>query len=319
VKAVSATSSRGYGQHMRLFRRRPREPPPEWAVALLDAEGWEAFRALVEHAVVPRGWTPDFGEGVVRGGPDGGTCGLGNLAAMCHAAPREEWQPLVERHFELLVAAMEPTPFSGPDEARAAVKARLVDDAFVNQLPWQLAERRVADDLRLVLAYDLPTTVRFPPREDVLEWGDEAELFELGIEHARAEPGLGLERHELPAEEGPGSSLSILVGDSFFTCTHALWADTLDPPPSEHGTLVAAPTRHIVVAYPIRDLQVVGALRFLVPFVQRRHAEGPGPITDSLYWLRDDALERLDVTLNSAGAVQFTPPDAFVEMLNRLD
>ena len=304
---------------MRLFKRRPQEPRPEWAADLFDDGGWEAFRALVERAVVPRGWTPDFGEGVVQGGPDGGAYGLGNLAALCHAAPREEWQSIVERHFELLVAAMEPTPFGGPDEARAAIKARLVDETFVTRLPWPLAERAVADDLRLVLTYDLPTTVRFPPREDVLEWGDEQELFDLGLEQARAEPGLELERLELPASEGPGSPLSVLVGDSFFTCTHALWADALDPPPSEHGTLVAVPTRHVVVAYPIRDKRVVDAVAFFVPFVQRRHAEGPGAITDSLYWLRDGALERLDVTLNSAGTVQFTPPDAFMEMLNRLE
>jgi hypothetical protein len=300
-----------------LFRRR-RPEPPEWA-GFLDAAEWDTFAGLVRTEAERRGWSHDLEAGTMQDpGPEGAGMGLGTLAQMFHAAEPGDRPDLVRRHFELLEQVAEPAPFDGPDEARAAVKARLVDDGFLANIPWEVAGRRVAEDLQLVLAFDLPTTVTIPRREQILEWGDEDELFDLAIEHARAEPGLELQRHELPAPEGSPTPVWALVGDSFFTATHVLWADELDPPPSEHGTLVAVPHRHTVLAHPIRDLAVVGAVSQLIPLVHSLWTEGPGSISESLYWLRDGRLERLDVR-SEDDRVIFTPSDDLLEVLNRLE
>jgi hypothetical protein len=296
---------------VKLFKRR-RPEPPEWA-SFFDADEWEAFCVAVERDVGGRGWSPDFEEGLVHGGPEGGMYGLGNIAQMCHGAPREEWADLIRDHFTTIAAA-EPTAFSGPEEARAAIKARLVDDDFMPG--WEYAERRVAEDLRLVLAYDLPTTVTIPPREEILEWGSEDELFEIAIEHVRAEPGLELGTHEFPSPDG-ATRIWTLLGESFFTATHALWAETFDPPPSEHGTLVAVPNRHSVLAHPIRDLGTVSAVTHLVDLGHRLWVEGPGSLSDGVYWLREGRLERLDIVREDENT-RFTPSEAFLDVLNRL-
>jgi hypothetical protein len=302
---------------MSLFRRR-RAEPPEWA-GFLGADEWEAFVDLVRPEAERRGWSHDLEAGTMREpGPEGAGMGLGTLAQMFHAAEPGDRGDLVRRHFELLGQLGDATPFAGPDEARAAIKARLVDDGFLAEVPWEVAGRRVADDLQLVLAFDLPTTVSMPQREQILEWGTEDELFDLALEHARAEPGLERQRHELPAPQGPPTPLWALVGDSFFTATHVLWADELDPPPSEHGTIVAVPHRHTVLAHPIRDLGVVGAVTQLIPLVHSMWIEGPGSISESLYWLRDGALERLDVRSEDDRMV-FTPSDALLGVLNSLE
>lgn len=297
---------------MMLFRRR-RPEPPAWA-GFFDAEEWEAFGAAVRSDVEPRGWSHDIEQGVVWTSPGEADMGLGNLAQVCHTAPRGEWPGLVRTHFDRLVAVAEATPFSGPDEARTAIKARLIDDAFLAEMPWEPATRRISEDLRIALSYDLPTTVQIPAREKVLEWGDEDELFELAIEHVRAEPGLELQRHAITDE----TAIWAMVGDSFFTATHVLWADSFDPPPSEHGTLAAVPNRHTVLAYPIRDFDVIPAVGHLLSLAHELCATGPGSISDGLYWLHEGTLERLDARIE-AERVVFTPSDELVDVLNRLE
>ena len=151
-----------------------------------------------------------------------------------------------------------------------------------------------------------------PAREEILEWGDEEELFEHALEQTRAEPGLELTRSALD-----GAPVTILAGESFFTATHALWADELDPPPSEHGTLVVLPTRSLIVAHAIRDGSVLGMIAPLLQFAARYHLQGPGSLSESVYWLREGRLERLDAWIDEKGP-HIAPSEAFKETLNRL-
>ena len=149
------------------------------------------------------------------------------------------------------------------------MKARLLTDAYKQDTGADLLELRVAEDLVAVVAYDLPENVMLPERADVLQYGDERELLALALRQAREEDGLALERYELH-----GAPLYVLTGESFFTATHALWADRFSEQPAELGTLVGVPTRHIVVAHPIRDrgaLTVIAQMLQLVArYFQRR-------------------------------------------------
>jgi hypothetical protein len=304
---------------MRMFKRR-RPDPPQWA-AFFDADEWEAFVPLVREDAERRGWVPRPEEGTVaEGGADGLVMGLGNLAQICHTAPRDAWPDIVRHHFTTLAEGGGDI-FTGPEQARAAMKLRLFHREWVAGPGWHGLERPLAGgDLRLILAYDLPTTVKLPSREDVLEWGDEDELFELALEQTRAEPGLELSRHEL-ANQGDAEPTPIwtLAGDSFFTATHILWADDFDPPPSEHGTLVAVPHRHVVLAHPIRDTSVIAAVPHLLQLGHRMWVQGPGSISPSVYWLRDGVHERLEAWVNDDGGTTFAPSDEFTDMLNRLE
>jgi hypothetical protein len=179
-----------------------------------------------------------------------------------------------------------------------------------------MAARRVGDDLDLALAYDLPDTVQVPPRDDILMWGDEDELFELALEQTRAEPDLELTREDYGEDEGvEPTSVWLLTGDSFFTATHALWADAFDPPTSEHGTLVAVPNRHAVLAHPIRDFSVIGALQIMLNVGHTLWTEGPGSLSDGLYWLRDGYLQRIETRVEGDHMI-FAPPDDLVEIMN---
>jgi hypothetical protein len=297
---------------MPLLRRR-RPDPPEWA-SFFDADDWHEFSELIRYEAGRRRWADDLALGFVV--HEGRTMGLTNLAQQCHAAPRTDWVEIVARHFAVLDegGAVE---FRGPEEARAALRARLVDDDFTGGRDHPLAEWRIAEDLRLVLAYDLPTRVVVPPREDVLEWGSEAELFDLALTQTRAETGLELERFDYD-EQDRVLSIWALTGDSFFTASHVIWADELDPPAPEGGVLVAVPNRHTVLAHPIRDLAVVSAVTLMHGAARGAWEQGPGSLSPHLYWLHERELERLQIDGRDE-SVTFVPTDEFVEVLNRLD
>jgi hypothetical protein len=110
-----------------------------------------------------------------------------------------------------------------------------------------------------------------------------------------------------------------LVNDeSFFTATHVLWAEELAGPPSPHGALVTVPNRHTLLVHPIEDLRVMSATNHMLELTRRMHAEGPGSISDGLFWLRDGALTRLPHRVEDSRLV-FSPPDEFLDVLYGLD
>src|SRR5262249_38186778 len=133
-------------------------------------DDWRAFAAAVRSYAGRRGWTGVPEDGALF---DGETrYGLSNLAQLCRAEARADWPAVVDRHFDG-IAALPDKDLTSAEDALAVLKARLVDDEFLAGVPWEIPARRVAGDLQLVLACDLPESVRFPAREEALEWGDE--------------------------------------------------------------------------------------------------------------------------------------------------
>ena len=146
----------------------------------------------------------------------------------------------------------------------------------------------------------------------MLQYGDEQELLALALRHAREEEGLALERYELQ-----GAPLYVLTGESFFTATHALWADRFPEQPAALGTLVGVPTRHIVVAHPIRDRSALTVIAQMLQLVARYFNDGPGSLSESLYWLVDGRMERLQTWIDEQGP-HLSPSPQFARVLEAL-
>jgi hypothetical protein len=287
---------------------------PEWA-PFGDEDDWRAFVEVVRADVAPRGWRLDAQEGFAHHGTN--KYGLFNPALACQDLPRERWPEAVHAHFESVVSVHLERSFAGPEEARASLKARLLGDAYFRDVPVEGLWRRVADELRLVLAYDLPLAVTIPAANEALQLGEEDELFALALAHTRAEPGLELAEHALPVgDSGMEMPVFVLEGESYFTSTHALWADEFDPPAAPHGALVAIPSRHTVLAHPVRDGGAIHVLAHLLELGQRL-SRGPGALTDAVYWLRDGELERLDAWIDDEGA-HFAPSERFTSVMREL-
>ena len=75
--------------------------------------------------------------------------------------------------------------------------------------------------------------------------------------------------------------------------------------------------RDAVIACPIEDLRIVGALGMTIQAVCTMSQQGPGSITDNVYWYRVGEFTRLPYEIEG-NELNFEPPDEFVEMLNGL-
>ena len=138
------------------------------------------------------------------------------------------------------------------------------------------------------------------------------ELFRLGRDNLRAHEPLALQERT----DGP-VDLLVAEGDSFYTATWSLLLDEAVDLPAD-GALVVVPSRHALVAHPLRDGHAVRAVQTLLAIAHRHVAESPGALTADLYWFRDGGLHRLPTVEQDDGQLAFHPPDDFVEVLNRL-
>lgn len=282
---------------MAIFRRKPKVP--EWA-SFMTPDEYARFDRLVRETLDAHGVEYRMDDGMVVT-PDG-TYGLMNLAQMCHG--QEDVRAVVEAHFKTTLSGLPEMPDDW-EEAVPLLRARFVSADTVTATPSPLVHRPVAD-LALVVACDFPETIGFVTEERAEVWESTAdELFEIAFRQTREQ--------EEPPEVEPirfddGTEMRALFGDSFFTTVHALWV--------EDG-LLAIPHRHAILHHPIRDLSMVQVVGYMANMAHGMFEEGPGSISDQLYWKRGDELILLPVG-REGDAVQFFPPDEFVELMNGL-
>ncbi len=157
---------------------------------------------------------------------------------------------------------------------------------------------------------DFPTTIRALIQDEAARWGvGTDELFRLGLDHVREQ--------DVPDRmDLPGAPYQVLAGSSLFTATWLLMLDRFLEP-SEHGALVAVPSRHVIVFAPIVELGVMDVIQEMVPFVRDCYEAGPGSISSALYWRRGEELTLLPSQLRH-GSFYFKPPADFVDMLASL-
>lgn len=300
-----------------------RDDVPAWA-RFFDPAAYRAFLETVRTDMVRRGAEVDLAEGMIHvrlPGEEPSEYGLLNLAQVCNATPRGEWEETVREHFDramtCTVEARKLDARAGRlEDVRRALKVRLYHAEYLEQIGAERLVCRIpAPGLVETLVYDLPGSVRTVPPEHLGKWeAGKDELFRMGLENVRAEGKPPVQTFDLER----GAQFFGLVGDSFFTSSHAmLLGEYVDPMP-EMGLLVSVPHRHSVLYHPIVDLRAVLAINSMIPVTFGMHQEGPGSVSPHLYWVKDGAWTMLPSKVTSQ-SITFTPPDEFVQtVLNRL-
>jgi hypothetical protein len=244
------------------------------------------LHALVRAAFAARGREVTTGDGFVQDDA-GAQFGLYNLAATLAGEPSRRWRGLVDRHVEVLLAAVDgPDPLEGMDldDVRERLFWRLQDASAVHHRPDHATV--LGPDLLAVMTLDSPTSVRSLADADVERLG--------GIDRLRAVGAANLAA--LPVEEvarvGAAADVRVLLGDSFYTASRALVLDLLLPSVAgierpEHGVLVAVPHRHALGVHVPSGPTLLEATTWLAGFAERSYRESPGGISPRLWFVRD--------------------------------
>ena len=164
------------------------------------------------------------------------------------------------------------------------------------------------EDLLGILVIDTEKAVVSVERTWADAWGrDTDSLYALALAN--------MAREDIPTVDdfsaGEGVKVRSLLSQSFFVASHALHLSRFVDP-SEYGLIVALPHRHVVLIHRIVDHHVVDALEIMAPIAVGMHAEGPGSISDQLFWWRDGRLLRLSSSTDESGQRKLRLPAAFV-------
>lgn len=307
----------------RLFGKR--DAAPEWA-GFMDGDEYARFTKRVSADLSARGLAFELNnsEGTLRVTGEAGAqlLGLANLAQRCHRTAPESWVETIHRHFDTLLLgtpkAAEFLESLGTDFQRAQqyLKVRVHASGYAAGLDATVNEV-VADDLVSVLVYDLPESVATVHPNHVQKWGvPPHDLFQLGLRNVRAMGLLQPERIDL----GGGPYVDVYEDlDNYFGASHALLLHEYFDPLPELGLLVGIPHRHSLLVHPIRDEQARSSLSALFHLAPHLYEQGPGSITQSVYWYRGGVFTLLPTQLLANGEIEFSPPSSFEEqVLSRL-
>jgi hypothetical protein len=294
-----------------------RDDVPDWA-KFFSPEDYRAFLGAVDEEMRRRQLPFEFGDGTVRVTPpeqEGADYGLLNLAQTCHAAGRSEWPSTIREHFDNAFRSSRDSEELDArserlEDIRPSLKVRLYHTDYLDQMGGEgLVHRVPAEGLIETLVYDLPGSVRTVPPDHLRKWGVPTdELFRMGLDNVKGEPPPLRQTFDV----GKGAVIQALVGDSFFTASHALFLEQYLQPLPAFGALVALPHRHAVLFHPIENMRVIGAVNSMIPIAFGMYQEGPGSLSPGLYWWRAGVLTLLPTKV-SAQSITFSPPDVFVK------
>ena len=287
---------------------------PEWA-SVLNQKEYAAFISAVEQYFKRRGGSFELDDGIVRLAENDWEFGLSNLVQMCAQVKPKEYGELVKGHFSLVEesrAFHDAVDFGNFEEMKQYLGVRLYDEGYATFMGDDTTVRRpFAGEVFAVLVYDFPHAVNNVTREDVEKWGTpEEELFALGIANIRRNYPLDLEKISIGDDE-----VFVVETEHFFAPNILLELEEHEELVGKGGAIVAIPNRHLAIIYPICDWKVLSTLGFFATSIPQFYAQGPGSLTQEIYWYRDNQYEPLNY--EPGKQVKITPSEAFLALLDK--
>lgn len=305
------------GFFRKLFGLGPKVP--DWA-SFFSLEEYERFNQLVKEYFMAAQVSVVFNDGVVVVSPTKRQYGLQNLAQVCYQAEPETWTEVISHHFQTIhQAEAEGRAIEEKLADFAAVApflaVRLYPDSYLHQIGPDKAVASIdLEGTATMLVLDLENAIRTVGADDTKPWGKSSyELIRLGLNYVRETSNVEVSDFQLTDE----LSVKIISGDSFFASTMVLLLEEFPECLGLYGTLVGVPHRHAAILYPIQNLDVIKAVNVLIPLVRGLYNEGPGSISQNLYWYRHQKFINLPYR-ETRKTLQVSPPAEFTDMVNRM-
>lgn len=244
----------------------------------------------------------------VRGRRLNGTVALDDLRARCGLLPRKEWEGVLLEALQALALARE----ARADLADLAVagpmlRARVQSEGSV--LTEDGVRATLCAGLVEVLLVETEGALAPVPPSVAQGWG--VPVPELLL-RGRAQSLAAEEPFVEPVDLGCEGVVAVQTS-SPYAGSQAFRLDCLLDLPGV-GALVALPTRHLLLAAPLRTRAgTLDAAQAMLTNAEPLWRQGPGGLSPDLFWLRDGALLHLPGSPTS-----LSPPLAFLEVLERL-
>lgn len=296
---------------------------PEWA-NFFNKEEYDTFIGLITDYFAQYDVEFEIEDGVAllrtpHRGYD--NFGLINLGQTCKQSPPDEWESNIADFFRSMERTHEfeqefESKLTDFEFVRPFIALRIYNAAFMDSIGHDnFIFRPLTEQIVSMLVFDLPDSIKNISPDTVEPWGKTMdELFALAYENCRENYPFNVEK-----ETFGESDFWLNHGDHFFAPNIVLSLnDENKHLLGTHGALVGLPHRHIVLIYPIENIGVMQAINTLIPVIYGMYEEGPGSISNELYWYKDGQLHNLPYELTEE-ELNFSPPEDFFDLLNSLE
>jgi len=304
-----------------LFKKNSNPEVPEWA-SFFNAGEYSEFLKAIANYFNKKKITYELGDGIlIVTVKDFGATNLGlmNVAQACKRNRIESYNNIISDHFDTLVKA---NLFNAEfqkivddfDKVKKYIGVRLYNKSYIAQVGKELTiVKNFAGDIYAMLIFDLPSSITNVQPEQAEKWGRGLdELFEIGLQNIRDNYPFDISQQNLNT-----CTIWFIQGNHFFTPNIVFDLSNFPKFVGSKGSLIGIPHRHSVIVYPIENLETVKAINQLIPIIYGMNAEGPGSVSNNLFWYKDGYFENLPYKIDDKN-LQFFPPDNFVDMLNTL-
>ncbi|NDV94313.1 hypothetical protein D0T84_05190 [Dysgonomonas sp. 521] len=245
--------------------------------------------------------------------------GLQNLSQKCKQNDIKDYESVVTDHFETMIRIHKfgkefEEIVSDFEKVEKYIGVRLHDVEYAANLKKEnMIVREFAEGVVAMLVFDLPESVMNIKPEQIEPWGKTIdELYEIGKRNIKQNCAVNL------FEEKVGDhKFWFAEADHFYATNFVMDIQDYPQVVGKKGSLISVPNRHIALIYPIHDLEVVGALNNMLYLTSRMYEDGPGSITDRVYWYNDGAFINIPHRIENEKRV-IAPPDVFIDALNEL-
>jgi len=285
---------------------------PEWA-SLLKPKYYDQFMNAIHAYFTSKGDAYTIEEGIVRIEESDQEFGLNNLVQMCAQAGPQEYPGIIEYHFNLMIEAkafMEGLDTENFEEMRQYLGVRLYDSEYLSYME-ELTPlcRQLAGEVSAVLVYDFPHSIETLPASMIDTWGvSEDELFAIGIDNIKQAYEWGVQEVEFGDDK-----VLVLETEHFYAPNIMLDLEGTKGFIGMYGTIIGIPTRSLAMIYPINNTNLFNSLNLFFANVPTFYQQGPGSLTQEVYWYHDGQFEVLNYWMDDHP--NFSPSDEFLAMM----
>jgi hypothetical protein len=294
---------------------------PEWA-SFFDNTEYSSFIEEIDNYFKSLNIQYEIGDGLINVNENEfsfGNLGLVNVAQVCKQEDKKYYKEIVSEHFNSMIKA---NNFSKEfakiadnfEEVKKYLGVRLYDNEYVAHIgKGNTIGKDFAGDIYAMIVYDFPDSVLSIKPEQTTAWNKTIdELFEIGVANIKEKCSLTI------TKEAFGEfSIWFVQGEHFFTPNIVFDIENRKELIGSKGSLIGLPHRHSAIIYPIENLEVVKAINGIIPIIFGMNQEGPGSLSNNLFWYKDKIFTQLPYKIEE-GKLQFFPSGNFLELLNEL-
>lgn len=247
--------------------------------------------------------------------------GLSTVAQVCNQEKKRNYKSRIKEHFNSMI---ESKIFQKEfdlivdnfEEVKKYIGVRLYHNTFINHIGKEFTLGiKLFGDVYGMLVFDLPHTILSVQPDQIKPWGKSfEELFEIGKQNIKTKYPIKV----TPEKFGKFSFLFV-NSSNFFTPNIVFDLDKTPGLVGSKGSIIGLPHRHSILIYPIENLEVADAMNGLARATYGMNQEGPGSLTNKLFWYYNNTFTEIPYNFNEEGGLSFKPPTAFIDLLNTLE